>query len=260
MRVAAIQINAGSDKTANLAKAKDFINRAEADFIALPEVFNHRGSAESTQANAEDPENSPSIQMLQELALKKGSWILLGSLMLKSNELPYNSSILISPQGLVTARYDKIHLFNMNYKGIEIRESSKSRAGLKPIIAQVDKLKLGMSICYDLRFPELYRHYAKERVELISVPSSFTKITGEAHWHCLLRARAIENQAFVIAPNQAGDNQGVKCFGHSLIVNPWGEILAEAGEEETIIYADLDMDELAKVRAKLPVLDHARLL
>ncbi|MBT6844055.1 MAG: carbon-nitrogen hydrolase family protein [Candidatus Melainabacteria bacterium] len=259
MKIAAIQINAGSNKAENLAKIEDYVNRAQADFIALPEVCNYRGGNEATLSSAESFEDSETIKLIQKLALKKKSWILIGSLMLQAEGLPFNSSILISPQGLVTARYDKIHLFDMNFKGQQIRESSKSQAGLKPVIAQVNKLKLGMSICYDLRFPELYRHYAKERVELISVPSSFTKITGEAHWHCLLRARAIENQAFVIAPNQGGDNQGVKSYGHSMIIDPWGKILAEAGEEETIIYADLDMDELGKVRAKLPVLDHIRL-
>jgi nitrilase len=146
----------------------------------------------------------------------------------------------------------------------QIRESDRNQSGINPQIANLNidgtEMKLGMSICYDLRFPELYRKYAAEQVELISVPSAFTHYTGQAHWQVLCRARAIENQAYVIAPNQCGTGGQVRSYGHSLIVDPWGEILAEAsGDKEEIIYADIDLSRLREIRSKLPVLEHRKL-
>jgi deaminated glutathione amidase len=268
LKISVIQINSGSDKAKNLAKAEKFILEAcsqQAQFIALPEVFNLRGVADESIDNAEDLNSGETIQLIKKLARENQVWILAGSLMIKAVKgLPYNTSLLISAQGEITASYKKIHLFDMTQGSTQIRESLRNQSGTSPQVATLSiagqNYKLGMSICYDLRFPELYRKYAEERVELITVPSAFTHYTGQAHWQVLCRARAIENQAYVIAPNQCGAGGAVRSYGHSLIVDPWGEILAEAsGDKEEIIYADIDLNRLNEIRSKLPVLEHRRL-
>ncbi len=269
MKISVIQINSGSNKVANLAKTEKFILEAcfkQAKFIALPEVFNLRGVHNESLENAEDINSGETIQLVKKLARENQVWILAGSLMVKALDggLPYNTSLLVSPSGEITATYKKIHLFDMVQGATQIRESLRNQSGTSPQVATLDiagqNYKLGMSICYDLRFPELYRNYADERVELITVPSAFTHYTGQAHWTVLCRARAIENQAYVIAPNQCGDGGAVRSYGHSLIVDPWGEILAEAsGDKEEIIYADIDLDRLNEIRSKLPVLEHRKL-
>ena len=262
MKLACIQLNSGSNKTENLAKVSEFIKEAAthgAKFISLPEVFNFRGTKEECIENAELM-TGKSIVLLQGLAQEYKVWILNGSFFEKveGEKLPYNTSVLISPEGKVEAVYRKMHLFDVEVKDKVIKESEKSQAGREPCIAFIqNQFKLGMSICYDLRFPELYRLYAKERVELISVPSAFTKVTGLEHWHCLLKTRAIENQTYVIAANQCGAASGVETYGHSLIVDPWGRVLIEASEnKEEIIYADMNLDYLYKLRQEIPVLDH----
>lgn len=264
-KAAIIQLNSGSNKAENLTKTEKFILEAsgqQAQFIALPEVFNLRGAD-----GAEDLHSGESIQLIRKLASQNQVWILAGSLMVKALDdsgLPYNTSLLISPEGEITATYKKIHLFDMTQGATQIRESDRNQSGNSPEIANLNidnvDMKLGMSICYDLRFPELYRNYATERVELITVPSAFTHYTGEAHWQLLCRARAIENQAYVIAPDQCGAGGQVRSYGHSLIVDPWGQVLAEAsGDQEEIIYADIDLDRLKEIRSKLPVLEHRKL-
>ena len=269
LKIAAIQMNSGCDKEKNLAQAKNLITLAikkKAKFIVLPEVFNYRGKLSKAIKIAEFIPGH-STNFISELAKKYKAWILIGSLMeivgagrgLPSK--PFNTSVLINPQGKIVAKYSKIHLFDIKLKGKEILESSRNQAGKNPKLAKVENIKVGLSICYDLRFPELYRYYSKSGAQIICIPSSFTKTTGEAHWHTLIKARAIENFAYVIAPNQAGTGSGgVKTFGHSLIVDPWGKVLAEGpANGEAIIFAEIDLNYLEKIRKDLPALEHRKL-
>ena len=271
MRLACIQLNSGSNKDNNLIRVDEYIKSAAkegAQFISLPEVFNFRGTKEESIISAELI-TGKSIVLLQGLAQEYKIWILNGSFFEKvaGEALPFNTSVLINPEGNIQATYRKIHLFNVEVDGNKISESEKTQAGNEPCFTYLQNpaagnlragFTLGMSICYDLRFPELYRVYAKAGAELLSVPSAFTKTTGIAHWHCLLRARAIENQAYVIAANQCRSASGVETYGHSLIVDPWGKILAEASpDKEEIIYAEVDLEYLHQLRLNMPVLKHA---
>lgn len=270
MKTAVIQLNANSNKQDNLERVSKFIKEAAAKaarLIALPEVFNCRGSLEESSTNAEIFEQSESLKVVQKLAQELNLWILSGSILAYENnsKLPFNTSTVISPQGEITNKYSKIHLFNVELDGKKIDENLKSLGGSKPVIAKVrdeadEELKIGMSICYDLRFPELYRIYTQEKIEIIYVPSAFTQRTGEAHWEVLLRARAIENQVYVIAPNQFGEANGTKCYGNSMIIDPWGTVLTRAsGEKEEIIYADINLEFLKKIRSIIPALEHRKL-
>jgi deaminated glutathione amidase len=273
MRLACIQLNSGDDKKDNLSRVASYITEAAkegAGLVSLPEVFNFRGSKEEAIKNSESSDGQ-STELLKELAKQNKVWILNGSFFEKVDDesLPFNTSLLINPVGEIVAKYRKIHLFDVELKDKKIKESEKSNPGKEPVIAHIENsllkfsdqsfadFKLGMSICYDLRFPELYRTYSKQKVELISVPSAFTKVTGLEHWQCLLRARAIENQAYVIAANQCGIGSGVETYGHSMIVDPWGRVLIEASEnKEEIIYADMNLDYLYKLREEVPALEH----
>jgi len=268
LKVAAIQMTSGKDKEENLQQAERLIVKATksgAKFIVLPEVFNFRGKLNDAAKNAE-PVPGYSTKFISSLAKKYKIWILIGSLMEKSNVgacrgKPFNTSILINLQGKIVAKYRKMHLFDIKLKGKEILESKRNQAGKSPRIVKINNAKVGLSICYDLRFPELYRYYSKLGAEILCIPSSFTKSTGEAHWHTLVKSRAIENLCYVVAPNQAGTGSaGVKTFGHSLIVDPWGKILAEGPlNKEAVIFADIDLDYLKKIRANLPALEHRKL-
>lgn len=267
-KAAVIQLNSGINKHENLVKVEKFILEAcsnQAEYIALPEVFNLRGIHDESSENAENMNVGETIQLLKKLAGENQVWILAGSMMIKAPQgLPYNTSLLVSPEGEINATYKKIHLFDMLQGTTQIRESDRNQSGTNSQVAIFNigghDYKLGMSICYDLRFPELYREYTKDRVELITIPSAFTHYTGQAHWQVLCRARAIENQAYVIAPNQCGSGGTVRSYGHSLIIDPWGEILAEAsGDKEEVIYADIDLTRLQEIRSKLPVLEHRKL-
>ncbi len=262
-------MNSGSDKEQNLKQAKKLIalaTKKKAKFIALPEVFNYRGKLSEAFKVAE-PVPGYSTNFISQLAKKYKVWILIGSMLeavgagrdLPSK--PYNTSVLINPNGKIVAKYRKIHLFDIKLKGKQILESSRNQAGKHPKLAKVENVKVGLSICYDLRFPELYRYYSKNGAKIICIPSSFTKPTGEVHWHTLIKARAIENFAYVIAPDQAGTGSGgIKTYGHSLIVDPWGKILAEASaDKEEVIFAEIDLDYLNKIRKNLPSLEHRKL-
>ena len=259
-------MKSGADKEKNLNQAKKLISLAakkKANFIILPEVFNYRGKLSEAMKVAESAPGY-STKFISRLAKKYKVWILIGS-MLETVEagrnLPFNTSVLINPQGKITAKYRKMHLFDIKLKGKEILESSRNQAGNNPQLAKIENVKVGLSICYDLRFPELYRYYSKRGAKIICIPSSFIKPTGEAHWHTLIKARAIENFAYVIAPNQAGTGSGgVKTYGHSLIVDPWGKILAEgSANKEEVIFAEIDLDYLEKIRKNLPALEHRKL-
>ena len=275
LKVAAVQMSSGSDKEKNLAQAEKLIILAvkkKAKFIVLPEVFNYRGKLSEAVRFAETIPGY-STNLILQLAKKHKVWILIGSMLektrntkqeagsRKNNFKPFNTSVLINPQGKITAKYRKIHLFDIKLKGKEILESSRNQAGKNLKLAKIENIKVGLSICYDLRFPEVYRYYSKNGAEIICVPSSFTKLTGEAHWHTLIKARAIENFAYVIAPNQAGTGSGgVKTYGHSLIVDPWGRILAEgSANKEEVIFAEIDLEYLKKIRKNLPALEHRKL-
>ena len=198
----------------------------------------------------------------KDLATQLGVHLLAGSFLEKSNEArAYNTSLLISSQGDLLAQYRKIHLFDVDIPGqVSVRESDSMKPGEEVVVASTPLGTVGLSVCYDLRFPELYRGLSRKGAEIISVPSAFTFPTGAAHWEALLRARAIENQVYIIAPNQIGKNvYGFADYGNSMIIDPWGKIIARAPDRECFITAEIDLDYLEKVRKELPCLAHQRL-
>ena len=264
-RAACIQLRSGDDVAANIRDASALIRQAAADgarFIATPEnttLMAPDGGAKL--AHSYDEAHDPALPVFSALAQDLNAWLLIGSLAIKvSDTKTANRSFLFAPDGNIAARYSKIHLFDVELaSGETYRESNTVEGGNEAVVADTDFGRIGLSICYDLRFPQLYRRLAQKGAFLFTVPSAFTVPTGEAHWHVLLRARAIENGAFVIAPAQGGTHaNGRKTYGHSLIVAPWGEILAEAGTEPGVIVADIDPAQSAKARARVPNLQHDR--
>ncbi len=261
MRIALIQLQSGIDKTKNLEKTLSFCEEAahrKAEFILLPEVFIFRGKIESRKhlAAISEPIEGGAITAISAIAKDLKVSILAGSIYekVKNSSKVYNTSVLVGPDGRIKSIYRKKHLFDANLKGRTVRESKTFLAGEKTSLAAVGEFKLGLSICFDLRFPEMYRSYSKHGADLLCVPSAFTKETGEKHWEVLLRARAVENLCYVLAPNQIGtDNRGITDYGHSLAVDPWGNVLAEgsAGKEE-IIFASMDRKVVKQFRQKLP--------
>jgi predicted amidohydrolase len=265
IRAACVQMRSGEDVQENIRAAVSLIRAAHekgAQFIATPENTTLMApDGGSKLEKTFDEGHDPALPVFTDLANDLNVWLLVGSLAIKvSDTKTANRSFLIGPDGRVEARYDKIHLFDVDLpSGEAYRESNTVAPGDEAEAIALPWGRVGMTICYDVRFPQLYRALAKQGADLITVPSAFTVPTGEAHWHVLLRARAIENACFVIAPAQGGLHQnGRKTFGHSLIVGPWGEILAEAGVEPEVILADLDLDEIARVRSRLPSLRHDR--
>ncbi len=262
---AAVQMVASDDKAANLVEAVHWIRLAAkqgARVVALPEVFIWRGNKKLERDQAE-PIPGPTSKTLAELARELGIYLLAGSIFeaIPGSAQAYNTSLLFDPSGELLARYRKIHLFDVDLaNGVSVRESDSRAHGAEVVVARSELATMGLSVCYDLRFPELYRALAEQGAQLIFVPSAFTAFTGAAHWETLLRARAIENQVYIVAPDQFG--KGAKSFethGHSLIVDPWGKILAELADGPGVISAEIDLDYLAKVRAELPSLKHRRL-
>lgn len=266
MIAAAIQMTSGDDIAANIAALEPLIAQAVsqgATFIATPEnTFYMR--REGTAAMDDVPmQNHAGVAYAQVTAKAHNIWLLIGSIRAKEAgmEKPFNRSILVAPTGEIAATYDKIHLFDVTLENGQIyRESSQAVAGSAPTLATLGEMKLGLSICYDLRFPNLYRHLALQGADILAVPAAFTRPTGAAHWHTLLRARAIENACYVIAPAQCGTHAGGReTYGHSLIIDPWGEVLAEASADAPqVIIAPLDPARIAAVRAQIPVLAHHR--
>lgn len=259
MKTALIQFNAGSDQKENVSHAADLVEQAalmKAELVLLPEVFSFRGNMLDAAVLAEALEDIPgkTTGVFQDIARRHGVTIVLGSLIERSAGKPYNTSIVISAQGQITARYRKIHLFDAVIDGKIIREKDLFGAGQEEALFTAGEFSVGLSICYDLRFPDLYRQYANKKAHVLSVPSCFTRTTGEAHWEVLLRARAIENLSYVLAPNQVGrDARGVLAHGHSMVIDPWGVVVAQAsGDKEEIIVAELSMETIKKARAKLP--------
>ncbi len=267
MLAAAVQMTSGADRAANEARALALVAQAAdrgANLVGLPEMWEHIGPAkQKTFAGALD---GPQLAPLRELAAKRGIWLLAGSIAERAPDgRIFNTATLLSPQGVIAASYRKLHLFDVEIPdGARYRESESVAPGdALPPTVDVLGIKVGLSICYDLRFPELYRTLADAGADLICVPAAFTAYTGRAHWEVLLRARAVENQAFVYAPAQVGRigpaSENRNAWGHACIVDPWGEVLADAGgSEEGIALARIDPARLAQVRRDLPALRHRR--
>ncbi len=264
-RAACVQLRSSDDVEENIRTACDLIREAKgqgADFIATPEnttLMAVDGGAKLDKSFSE--ERDPALPRFRALAEELRIWLLIGSLAIKvSDSKTANRSFLIDPKGRIAARYDKIFLFDVDLpSGETYRESNTVAGGSTAVVADLPWGKLGLSICYDLRFPQLYRKLAHGGAVMLAVPSAFTETTGKAHWHVLLRARAIENSAFVIAPAQGGTHaNGRQTYGHSLIVAPWGEILGEGGTEPGVIVADIDLDAVRSARERVPSLRHDR--
>ena len=269
--VACVQFTAGPDPEPNIATVSELIRRARdagADFVTTPEASNFIESGQKRREKARHESDDPFLAAMRDLARETGAWILVGSLVIDPTGEPdagdetrlANRSFLLDAQGGIVAKYDKIHLFDIDLpNGESIRESNAYRPGKRSVIAETPWGKLGMTVCYDVRFPHLYRMLAQAGADFLSVPSVFTVPTGQAHWEVLLRSRAIENGAFLFAPAQTGEHTaGRKSYGHSLIVDPWGEVLAAGGEQVGIITAKIDPARVAKVRGNLPSLRHDR--
>jgi deaminated glutathione amidase len=263
IRVAAVQLTTSADRERNIEVAGALVARAAesgARLVALPEKWHYIHDPDHMAQGAE-PLDGPSVQAARGWARTWGVAVLAGSVVerVDGRDRAYNTSLLIQPDGSVTARYRKLHLFDVEVGGVVYRESAAALAGEEVVTGEALGRTIGLSVCYDLRFPELYRRLAVGGAEIITVPSAFTAATGKDHWEPLLRARAIENQAFVIAPNQIGTHANrTSSYGRSMIVDPWGVILAQAPDEETVIVADLDFALLDRVRAHLPALRHRR--
>lgn len=264
-RAACLQLNSGSDLAVNLATVLDRVTEAAksgAHLILTPEYsLMMDGSGRVMREGALAADGGATLVELQNLARQHNVWLLIGSLTLKTGEERIvNRSYLISADGKIVATYDKIHMFDVTLPdGKVIRESSSYRPGNSAVIATTPWGNLGMTVCYDLRFPQLFRAVAQQGAQFISVPSSFQRQTGNAHWHTLLKARAIENAAYILAPAMCGEHPGGRqTYGHALIVDPWGEVLADGGEEPGIVYAEIDPARVAKIRAMMPSLQHDR--
>src|ERR1700751_1213234 len=262
---AMIQIRSGLDPAANLAAALDLIEEAKqtgADYVLTPEMTNILAAKrEQLFAKIVAEEQDATLTTLREVARKLAIYIHIGSLAIKASpEKAANRSFLIDRRGEVVARYDKIHMFDVDLAGGEsYRESNTYRPGELAMVADLPWGRLGLTVCYDLRFPALYRALAEAGASFLAIPSAFTRQTGEAHWHLLIRARAIENGCFVFAAAQGGRHQnGRETFGHSLVVDPGGRILAEGGLEPGVLIAEIDPAAVAAARAKVPSLLHGR--
>ena len=262
MRVAAVQLNSTAEKARNLASAELFVRAAAADgaaLVALPEKWNLLAEGELLLAGAE-PLDGPSLTAARSWARELQIHLLAGSIAeLGTAEKSFNTSVLIGPDGADLATYRKIHMFDVEAGGVAYRESAHEEPGEEIVTAPLGDLTIGLSVCYDLRFPELFRILAVRGARLLAVPSAFTLATGRDHWEVLLRARAIENQAFVLAPNQVGEAPPhFSSNGRSTIVDPWGVALATAPDEECFVAADLDLSAQERIRESLPSLANRR--
>jgi predicted amidohydrolase len=264
MRAAAVQLNSNNDKGRNLEAAAGLVREAAADgaeLVVLPEKWNLLGAAEDLRAGAEELEGGQSIEAARGWARELGIALVAGSIAERAEgeERLFNTSALIDRSGEIVAAYRKIHMFDVEVGGTTYRESAHEQPGEEIVTGSVSGLEVGLSVCYDLRFPELYRILAVRGARVIAVPSAFTLVTGSDHWEVLLRARAIENQAFVIAPNQFGEAPpNYNSYGRSMIVDPWGLVLAQAGDREGFIAADLDLAGQERIRESLPSLANRR--
>ena len=265
MKIAALQMVSGPDVAQNLATAWRLMREAAeggARLVGLPEYFCHMGRRDTDKlAIAEAPGDGPVQRMLSDAARELGLWVIGGTLPIRSADPQRvrNANCVFAPDGSLAARYDKIHLFRYDNGREQYDEGRVIEAGSRPRTLDIDALRVGLSVCYDLRFPELYRALGVDPrpCDLLSVPSAFTHTTGTAHWALLLRARAVENQCYVIAPAQGGVHEnGRRTYGHSMVVDPWGEVLAVRPEGEGVVMAQIDPQRIASVRRQLPALDH----
>jgi deaminated glutathione amidase len=267
MRAAAIQLNSTGDKARNVETAERLVRAAAAEgaeLVVLPEKWNLLGDSATLLEGAE-PLDGPTTSAARSWARELGIHLVAGSIAERSHdqERSFNTSTLIGPDGELEARYRKIHMFDVDVGGVAYRESEHEEPGEEivtaPLGGTLEGVTLGMSVCYDLRFPELYRILAVRGARVITVPSAFTLETGKDHWDVLLRARAIENQAFVVAPNQIGEAlPHYRSYGRSAILDPWGVVLAQAPDEQCFIAADLDLELQDRVRSTLPSLANRR--
>jgi deaminated glutathione amidase len=267
VKIAAIQMNSGEDVTTNLTRARRALRSAAADGISLavlPENFARMGPKESDRLALTEEDGAGPIQdFLSAEALRCGMWIVGGTIPLKSDDAkrPYAASLVYDATGKRVGRYDKVHLFDVRLPESEeaYRESRSTTPGSRPLLVDTPWGALGVVVCYDLRFPEIFRWMSAEGVDFIAVPSAFTYRTGAAHWETLLRARAIENLCYVVAAAQTGTHPGGRqTFGHSLVVDPWGAVLADAGARPCVVSAPVDTARMKKLRQQFPVLEHRR--
>lgn len=265
LRVGLVQLRSGRDVGANIDIASALIRQAAeagARYVQTPETTNLMELDRSVLfEKLKEEESDPSLAAFRDLARSLSIHLHVGSLALKvSEQRAVNRGFLISPDGEIAARYDKIHMFDVDLaNGESYRESTAYKPGERAELSHVEGIGLGMTICYDLRFPALYRALAEAGAQVLTVPAAFTRPTGEAHWHVLLRARAIENGAYVLAAAQGGRHEnGRETYGHSLVIDPWGRVLAEGGSDPGIILAELDMAEVEAVRQRIPSLRHGR--
>lgn len=267
MRAALLQLNSGDDPAENLPVTVEMVRKAAAggaQFVLTPEVTNCVSASRTRQRDVLQSENDDrTLRALREQAAESGIWLLIGSLALGAADQDgrfFNRSFLIGPGGEIAARYDKIHMFDVAVSETETyRESRGYRPGNRVVLAGTDFGKLGLTICYDLRFPRVYRSLAQAGAQIIAIPSAFSPVTGAAHWETLLRARAIETGCFILAPAQTGSHTSAEgmprqTYGHSLAVGPWGDILADGGTETGVIFIDLDIEEVANARQRIPSL------
>ncbi len=271
MRIALVQLTVGDDPAENLSETLALVRGAAAGgaaFVLTPECTNALSSNRDHQRRVLHAEaDDPTLAALQAEAKALGIWLLIGSLGVLTQDADgrfANRSFLIGPDGAIAARYDKIHMFDVNVTETEVyRESAGYRPGAQAVLADTPLGKIGMAVCYDLRFPHLFRRLAQAGAQILTVPAAFNHLTGQAHWETLLRARAIETGCFVLAPAQTGfhpetDGKGRRTHGHSLAIAPWGEVLADAGEEPGVTFAEIDLAEVERARARVPSLSHDR--
>jgi predicted amidohydrolase len=264
-RAACVQMRSGLEIAANINQATALIREAKsrgADFVATPEVTSlFEAESDRLFSKVLIQDDDAALKAFQALAAELGIWLLIGSMPIRVAERQCaNRSFLIASDGHIAATYDKIHMFDVDLPNGEVyRESRNFRRGERAVVSNMPWGKLGLSVCYDLRFPQLYRALAKAGASFLTIPAAFTHTTGMAHWHVLQRARAIETGCYVIAPAQGGKHEnGRHTFGHSLIVDPWGVIIAEAGDEPCVIVADIDPAKVADARTRIPALTHDR--
>jgi deaminated glutathione amidase len=268
MRAAVVQLNSQDQVPENLARVRHWVAEAAASgaqLVTLPENFAFMGEEAQKRELAERLDGAfpgPILSALAESAVKHGVWIMGGGMPEKSDDpsRPYNTAVLVDPKGTIAATYRKVHLFDVSLPdGTSIRESAATNAGTEAVTAEVLGVRLGLSVCYDVRFPELYRRLVDQGARVVTVPAAFTLTTGKDHWHTLLRARAIENQVYVLAPAQHGKHpRGRQTYGKSIIVDPWGEVVAQCSEGQGFAAATLDFAYQDVVRAGLPSLLHRK--
>ncbi|HEY8038242.1 MAG TPA: carbon-nitrogen hydrolase family protein [Polyangiaceae bacterium] len=268
MRVAVVQLNTQDDLALNLSRVRGWIDEAAAagaQLVTLPENFAFMGEEAHKRELAERLDGAfpgPILTALGEAAAARGVWVLGGGMPGKSDDpaRPYNTSVLLDPRGTIAATYRKVHLFDVSLPdGTSHRESAATSAGVDAVTAEVLGVRVGLSVCYDVRFPELYRRLVDQGARVVTVPSAFTLTTGKDHWHALLRARAIENQVYVLAPAQHGKHpRGRQTYGKSVVIDPWGEVVAQCSEGEGFALARLDFAYQDRVRTSLPSLLHRK--